>query len=65
MYAEVAWVLVSLETQVPSQVILDRGYLPDCFSVSYDYGVRLVEIQMFCIFRLAFLRFTLASLDSR
>ena len=33
MYAEVAWVLVSLRTQVQPQVILD----PDYLSVSYDY----------------------------
>ena len=30
MYAEVAWVLVSSETQVQPQVILDPGYLPGC-----------------------------------
>ena len=38
MYAEVAWVLVSLETQVQPQIILDPDYLPDYLSVSYDYG---------------------------
>ena len=37
MYAEVAWVLVSSGTQVQPQVMLDPGYLPDNFSVSYDY----------------------------
>ena len=37
MYAEVAWVLVSLGTQVQPQVILDPNYLPDYLSVSYDY----------------------------
>ena len=42
MYAEVAWVLVSLGTQVQPQVILDPNYLPDYLSVSYDYD----EIQM-------------------
>ena len=36
MYAEIAWVLVSSETQVPSQVILDPDYLPDYLSVFYD-----------------------------
>ena len=38
MYAEVAWVLVSLGTQVQPQVILDPDYLPDHLSVYYDYG---------------------------
>ena len=33
MHAEVAWVLVSLGTQVKPQIILD----PDYLSVSYDY----------------------------
>ena len=42
MYAEVAWVLVSLGTQVQPQVLLDPNYLPDYLSVSYDYD----EIQM-------------------
>ena len=36
MYAEVAWVLISLGTQVQPQVILDPNYLPDYLSVSYD-----------------------------
>ena len=39
MYAEVAWVLVSLGTQVQPQVILDPDYLPDYLSVSYDYDL--------------------------
>ena len=39
MYAEVAWVLISLGTQVQPQIILDPDYLPDYLSVSYDYGV--------------------------
>ena len=38
MYAEVAWVLVSLGTQVQPQVILDPDYLPDYLSVYYDYA---------------------------
>ena len=38
MYAEVAWVLVSLGTQVQPQVKLDPDYLPDYLSVYYDYG---------------------------
>ena len=37
MYAEVAWVLVSSETHVQPQVILDPDYLPDYLSFSYDY----------------------------
>ena len=39
MYAEVAWVLVSSETQVEEPVILDPDYLPDYLSVSYDYVI--------------------------
>ena len=38
MYCEVAWVLVSLETQFQPQITLEPGYLPDYPSVSYDYG---------------------------
>ena len=38
MYADVAWVLVSLGTQVQPQVILNPDYLPDYLSVSYNYG---------------------------
>ena len=38
MYAELAWVLVSLGTKVQLQIILDPDYLPDNLSVSYDYG---------------------------
>ena len=37
MNSEVAWVLVSLGTQVQPQKILDPDYLPDYLSVSYDY----------------------------
>ena len=37
MYAEVAWVLVSLRTQVQPQIILDPDYVPDDLSISYDY----------------------------
>ena len=33
MYAEVAWVLVSSETQVQPQIIPDPDYLPDYLSV--------------------------------
>ena len=39
MYAEVAWVLASLRTQVQSQVILDPDYHPDYLSTSYDYDL--------------------------
>ena len=38
MHAEVAWVLVSSETQVQPQVILNPDYLLYYLSVSYDYG---------------------------
>ena len=37
MYAEVAWVLVSSETQVQPQIILDPDYFPEYLFVSYDY----------------------------
>ena len=44
MYAEVAWLLVSLGTQVQSQIILNPDYFPNYLSVFYDYdeqtGVR-------------------------
>ena len=39
MYSKVAWVLVSLETQVQPQIILDLYNLLDYFSVFYDYGL--------------------------
>ena len=39
MFAEVAWVLVSLGTQVQTQIILDPDYLPDYPFVSYDYDL--------------------------
>ena len=38
MYADVAWVLVSLGTQVQPQIMLNPEYLPDYISVSYDYA---------------------------
>ena len=38
MNSEVAWVLVSLGTQVQPQMILDPDYLPDYLSVSDDYA---------------------------
>ena len=38
MYSEVAWVLVSLGTQVQPQIILVPDYLTDYLSSSYDYG---------------------------
>ena len=38
MYADVAWVLVSLGTQVQPQIMLDPEYLPGYISVSYDYA---------------------------
>ena len=38
MYSEVAWVLVSLRTQVQQQIILNPDYLPYYLSVCYDCG---------------------------
>ena len=37
MYAEVAWVLVKLGTQVQPQIIVDLEFLPEYLSDSYDY----------------------------
>ena len=37
MNSEVAWVLVSSETQVQPQIILDSDYLPDYLYVSCNY----------------------------
>ena len=45
MYAGVAWVPVSLGTQVQPQVILSPNYLPDYLSVSYDYGLARLPLH--------------------
>ena len=45
MYAEVAWVLVSLGTQVQPQIILDPDYLPDYLFVSDDYEITMITRQ--------------------
>ena len=37
MDSVVAWVLVSLGTQVQRQIMFEPGYLPDYLSISYDY----------------------------
>ena len=37
MNSEVVWVLVSSESQVQPQKILEPDYLPEYLSVSYDY----------------------------
>ena len=37
---EVAWVLVSLGTQVQPQIMLDSDYLPDYLSIFYDYDIK-------------------------
>ena len=44
MYSEVAWVLVSSETQFQPQIILVPDYLPDYLSVSYDYNSKKVIV---------------------
>ena len=44
MYSEVAWVLLPLGAQVQPQIILEPGYRPDCFSVSYGYDEKLLII---------------------
>ena len=38
MSSELAWVLVSSETQLQLQIMLALECLPDYLSVSYDYG---------------------------
>ena len=38
MHSEMAWVLVSLGTEVQPQIILKPGYLPGYLAVSCDYG---------------------------
>ena len=45
-YVEVARVLVSLETQVQPQVILNPDYLPGYLSVSYGYGYVYVILSL-------------------
>ena len=45
MYFEVASVLVSSETQVQSQILLNPDYLPHYLSVSYDYGDSKNNVQ--------------------
>ena len=40
MYSEVAWVLVSLGTQVQPKIILEPDHLLDYLSAFYDYGKR-------------------------
>ena len=38
--SDVAWVLVSLKTQVQSQIMLDPYYLPNYLYGPYDYGLK-------------------------
>ena len=45
MYAEVARVLVFLETQVQPEIILDPDYLPDYLFVSDDYEITIISRQ--------------------
>ena len=45
IYAEVAWVLLSLGTQVQPQIILDPDYLPDYLYVSDDYEITMITRQ--------------------
>ena len=37
MYSDLAWVPLSLGTQVQTQIILELNCFTDCLSVSYDY----------------------------
>ena len=41
MYSDVAWVLVSLGTQVQSQIILDPDYLP--YYLSYYHLITMLQ----------------------
>ena len=41
--SKVAWLLVSLRTQVQPQVILDPDYLPDYLFIFYDYAFNKVS----------------------
>ena len=45
MHSEVVWLLVFSGTQFQPQIILQPDYLPDCFSVSYDYAVHFHKIS--------------------
>ena len=45
MNFEVAWVLVSLGTQVQLQIILDPDYLQDYLSVSYDSDINKMRLN--------------------
>ena len=45
LYAEVAWVQVSLGTQVQLQIILDQDYLPDYLFIFDDYEITMITRQ--------------------
>ena len=45
MLYEVAWVLLSSETQVQPQIIPNPDYLSDCLSISYDYGATVTNFM--------------------
>ena len=47
MYSEVAWVLVSLESQVQPQIILDPYYLPKYFSISHDCDITQQKLKVY------------------
>ena len=44
--SEVAWVLVSLGTQVHTEMIIDPDYLPEYFFASYAYALNLYLIPI-------------------
>ena len=56
MYVEVAWVLVSLGTQVRPKIILDPDCLPDCLFDSDDYEITMITWSLlhFKIFKIQF-----------
>ena len=50
VYTDVAWVLLSSQTQVQTQLILNRDYLPDNLSVSYDYDFAYLSLLVIITF---------------
>ena len=46
MYAEVAWVLVSLGTQIQPHIALKPAYFSHYVSVSYDYAIYYLHIYI-------------------
>ena len=60
MYSRVAWVLVSSEIQVQSQIIFGPDYLPDY--LSFSYFLLPLFAQYILVFCMIFIRNTSQSL---